>query len=253
MTRSLANVCRFTIDRTQFARLERALSIAVSAAQSMSADTGIFWLRDSLFAATPYASIGLVNFDYELQRDREKVPSCIAISQLVARRLLAELRSCRTRHLERIGLVLDRDEVIFTFDYDRESELKRHPLASRYLGAWMPQITPREHCERLSAYRPRFDCVLPIEEMSERLRDHEGVWSFSGVYGSCEFDIRSGYVALEESSSAVTYVTVSRSLLLAFLDAAKDEDTTFQFRYYGDQRSVVCSAGDVVGILSVIG
>jgi hypothetical protein len=41
--------------------------------------------------------------------------------------------------------------------------------------------------------------------------------------------------------------------LLAFLDAAKDEDTTFQFRYYGDQRSVVCSAGDVVGVLSVIG
>jgi hypothetical protein len=253
MTKSLASTCRFTIDRAQFARLDRALSVALSAAQSMGADTGVFWLRDSLFAATPYASIGLVNFDYELRCDREEALGCIAISQLVARRLLAELRSHRTRYLERVGLVLERDEVVFTFDYDRESELKRHPLASRYLGVWLPQITPREHCERLSAYRPCFDCVLPIEEMLSRLRDHEGVWSFSGVYGTCEFDIRSGYVALEESSNEVTYVTVSRSLLLAFLDAAKDEDTTFQFRYYGDQRSVVCSAGDVVGILSVIG
>jgi hypothetical protein len=216
----------------------------------MGADTGVFWLRDSLFAATPYASIGLAVGGFEFEPKE-----CIAISAVAVRKVVSVLRSKSARFIQRIEVErgCQDDLVYFVIIYDEDSEYKDGVVVSRYTHAWLPQITPREHCERLFAYRPRFDCVLPIEEMLSRLRDHEGVWSFSGVYGTCEFDIRSGYVALEESSNAVTYVTVSRSLLLAFLDAAKDEDTTFRFRYYGDQRTIVCSAGDVVGVLSVIG
>jgi hypothetical protein len=61
-----------------------------------------------------------------------------------------------------------------------------------------------------------------------------------------------GYVMLEDFPDVISYVTVSRSLLLAFLEAAKDEDTTFRLEYYEGQRCVVCRAGDVIAILSVI-
>ena len=77
-----ASTDRFVIESTQFAMLERALSVALPAAKSLGVDTGIFWLRDSIFAATPYASIGLVNSEFD------ELPECIAISRLAARPLL---------------------------------------------------------------------------------------------------------------------------------------------------------------------
>ncbi|GIV04193.1 MAG: hypothetical protein KatS3mg015_3023 [Fimbriimonadales bacterium] len=225
-----ASTDRFVIESAQFAMLERALSVALPAAKSLGVDTGIFWLRDSIFAATPYASIGLVNS--ELEESSE----CIAISQLAARPLLFELRTHRVCYLERIDLVAVRDRVVFTFEYDRKSRMNRHPLVSRYSGSWRPRLTPREHYELLVAYRPYFEYELAIKEIRAKLRSNEDY----------------GYVVFEDFPEVVSYVTVGRSFLLAFLNAAKDEDTTFRLAYYGDQRCIVCRAGDVIAVLSVI-
>ena len=224
---------RFVIERAQFAKFERALSVAMSAARSLGIDAGIFWLRDSIFAATPYASIGLASCDLEL----EESPECIAISQLAVRVLLFELRTYRVSCLERIDLVATRDRVVFMFEYDwRSREKTPPPLISRYSDSWRPRMTPREHYELLTAHRPYFECTLATREIRKKLRGHEDY----------------GYIVLEDFPNVISYVTVSRSLLLAFLEAAKDEDTTFRLAYYEGQRCVVCCAGDVIAILSVI-
>jgi len=223
---------RFVIERTQFARLERALSVALPAARSLGIDAGIFWLRDSIFAATPYASIGLANFDIEFAES----PECIAISQLAARAFLFELQTHRVRYLERIDFVATRDRVVFSFEYDRKSKASTPPLFSRYSSSWRPRMTPREHYELLTAYLPYFECTLATREIRKKLRGHEDY----------------GYVVLEDFPDVISHVTVSRSLLVAFLEAAKDEDTTFRLEYYEGQRCVVCRAGDVIAILSVI-
>jgi len=224
---------RFVIESAQFAKLERALSVALPAARSLGIDASIFWLRDSIFAATPYASIGLSNSDLELEED----PGCIAISQFAARPLLFELRTRRVSFLERIELVATRDRVVFMFEYDwRSREKTPPPLISRYSDSWCPRMTPREHYELLTAYRPYFECTLVTREIRKKLRGHEDY----------------GYVVLENFLDVISYVTVSRSLLLAFLEAAKDEDTTFRLAYYDERRCVVCRAGDVIAILSVI-
>jgi len=224
---------RFVIESTQFAKLERALSVALPAAKSLGVDAGIFWLRDSIFAATPYASIGLASCDLEL----EESPECIAISQFAARPLLFELRTRRVSCLERIDLVATRDRVVFMFEYDwRSREKTPPPLISRYSDSWRPRTTPREHYELLTAHRPYFECTLATRDIRKKLRGHEDY----------------GYVVLENFPDVISYVTVSRSLLFAFLEAAKDEDTTFRLAYYEGQRCVVCRAGDVIAILSVI-
>jgi hypothetical protein len=224
---------RFVIESAQFAKLERALSVALPAARSLGVDAGIFWMHCSIFAATPYASIGLASCDLELEESLE----CIAISQLAARPLLFELRTRRVSCLERIDLVATRDRVVFMFEYDwRSREKTPPPLVSRYSSSWRPRMTPREHYELMTAYRPYFECELSIKDLRAKLRSHEDY----------------GYVVLEDFPDVISHVTVSRSLLLAFLEAAKDEDTTFRLAYYGDQRCVVCRAGDVIAILSVI-
>ena len=97
-------------------------------------------------------------------------------------------------------------------------------------------MTPREHYELLTAHRPNFEYELAIKEIRAKLRSNEDY----------------GYVVLEDFPEVVSYVTVDRSFLLAFLNAAKDEDTTFRLADYGDQRCIVCRAGDVIAVLSVI-
>ena len=223
---------RFVIESTQFAKLERALSVTLPAARSLGIDAGIFWLRDSIFAATPYASIGLASCDLEL----EESPGCIAISQLAARPLLFELRAHRVRYLERIDFVVARDRVVFSFEYDRKSKVSTPPLFSRYSSSWCPRLTPREYYEILAESCPNLWRALPIEKIRAKLLKHEDY----------------GYVFLEDFSRAFPQVAVSRSLLVAFLEAAKSEDTTFLFAYYEDKRSIVCRVGDVIAILSVI-
>ena len=223
---------RFVIERAQFAKFERALSVAMSAARSLGIDAGIFWLRDSIFAATPYASIGLASCDLEL----EELLECIAISQLAARPLLFELRAHRIRYLERIGFVVARDRIVFSFEYDRKLKVSTPPLFSRYSSSWRPRMTPREHYEVLAESCPNLGRALPIEKIRAKLLKHEDY----------------GYVFLEDFLRAFPQVAVSRSLLVAFLEAAKDEDTTFLFAYYDDKRCIVCRAGGVIAILSVI-
>jgi hypothetical protein len=123
------------------------------------------------------------------------------------------------------------------FEYDwRSREKTPPPLISRYSDSWRPRTTPREHYELLTAHRPYFECTLATRDIRKKLRGHEDY----------------GYVVLENFPDVISYVTVSRSLLFAFLEAAKDEDTTFRLAYYEGQRCVVCRAGDVIAILSVI-
>jgi len=228
---SQTKACSFVIESSRFAKLERALSVALPAAQSLGNDAGIFWLRDSIFAATPYASIGLANCGLEI----EGVSGCIAISQFAARSLLFELRTWRVYYLERI-FVAASYKLVFSFEYDRRSKISTPPLVSCYSGSWRPRMTPREHYERLLAHPISFECELSIREMTAKLRSNE------------EY----GYVVLEGLSGVASHVAASRLLLLAFLEAAKNEDTTFLLAYYGDQRCIVCRAGDVIAIISVI-
>jgi len=224
---------RFVIESAQFAKLERALSVALPAARSLGIDAGIFWLRGSIFAATPYASIGLFESDIEV-----KPKDCIAIAPTAVQKFLTVLRSESARFIRSIEVEpgCEDDLVYFVILFDEESEYKDSIIVSRYKSSWRPRMTPREHYELLIAHRPYFECEFSIEDLRTKLRGHEDY----------------GYVVLEDFPNVISHVTVSRSLLLAFLEAAKDEDTTFRLEYYGDQRCVVCRAGDVIAILSVI-
>ena len=230
---SKASTHRFVIESTQFAKLERALSIALPAAKSLGVDAGIFWLRDSIFAATPYASIGLFESDIEVEPK-----DCIAIASIAVQGFLTVLRSESVRFIRRIEVEpgCEDDLVYFVILFDEESEYKDSVIVSRYKSSWRPRMTPREHYELLTAHRPYFECTLATRDIRKKLRGYEDY----------------GYVVLEDFPDVISHVTVSRSLLLAFLEAAKDEDTTFRLAYYGDQRCVVCRAGDVIAVLSVI-
>ena len=224
---------RFVIERTQFAKLERALSVALPAARSLGIDAGIFWLRDSIFASAPYASIGLFESDIEVEPK-----DCVAIAPTAAQRFLTVLRSESARFIRCIEVEpgCEDDLVYFVILFDEESEYKDGVIVSRYKSSWRPWTTPREHYELLAAHRPYFECEFSIEDLRAKLRSHEDY----------------GYVVLEDFPNVISHVTVSRSLLLAFLESAKDEDTTFRLEYYEGQRCVVCRAGDVIAILSVI-
>ena len=223
----------FVIESTQFAKLERALSVALPAARSLGVDAGIFWLRGSIFAATPYASIGLFESDIEV-----KPKECIAIAPTAVQKFLTVLQSKSARFIRRIEVEpgCEDDLVYFVILFDEESEYKDGVIVSRYKSSWRPWTTPREHYELLTAYRPYFECEFSIEDLRAKLRGHEDY----------------GYVVLEDFPDVISHVTVSRSLLLAFLESAKDEDTTFRLEYYEGQRCIVCRAGDVIAILSVI-
>jgi len=228
-------VYNFAIERKQFSQLERALSIALPAARSLGTDAGIFWIRDSIFAATPYASIGIANPDLELRCDRKvegRLNDCVAISQFAARKILKELRPRTVQRIEKIGLVFLHRCIAFLFEYARESGSMPLLVFLSYLDSWRPRMTPREHCELLATSCPHPGRTLSIEDLRLELRR-------KGDYG---------YVLFEDFSNIV----VSRSFLLAFLEVAKDENTTFYFSYYDEQRFVVFRAGDVIAILSVI-
>jgi hypothetical protein len=235
---------RFVIERNQFAKLERALLVAVPAAQSLGTDAGIFWLRGSIFAATPHASIGVANLDIELRPERitREAPDRFAISQLVANRLLIELCSNRVLYLERIGLVVTRDEVLFKFDYDSESNLEGRGVVSRYVGSWFPRMTPREHYELLFENQFYFYHTQPIKDVWAKLRGNES-----------DSEILDDRVVLGEFPGIIPPVTISRSLLQVLLDAARDEDMGFRFGYYGSQYPIVCQVDDVIAILPVVG
>jgi len=231
---------RFVIERAQFANLERALSVVVPAAWWLGGHARVFWLRGSIFAATPYASIGLANSDLELEESRE----CFVISRAVARRILFELRSDRVRHLERIKLVFADNDAVFTFEYDSESKLDLRRLFSRYVGLWRPRFTPREYCEFFAQGRSYSYFDLSTERMRERLREHEDRGD--------ESEERSDFVTIEGLSEDISHVTVSRSSLVAFLEASKNEGATFRFGFCNERYPIVCRAGDVIAILTTI-
>ena len=231
---------RFVIESAQFAKLERALSVAVPAAWWLGGQARVFWLRGSIFAATPYASIGIANSDLELEESRE----CFAISRAVARRVLFELKSDRVRHLERIELVFAGNDAALTFEYDSESKLDLRRLFSRYVGLWRPRFTPREYCEFFAQDRSYSYFDLSTERMRERLREHED--------RKGESEGRSDSVTIEGLSEDISRVTVSRSSLVAFLEASKNEDTTFRFGFCSERYPIVCRAGDVIAILATI-
>jgi hypothetical protein len=201
----------------------------------------VFWLRGSIFAATPHASIGLANSDLEL----EDLQDCIAISRAVARRILFELRSDRVRHLERIELEFADNNAVFTLEYDSESKLDLRRLFSHYVGLWRPRFTPREYCEFFVHGRSYSYYDLSTEKMREKLREHEDRGD--------ENEKRSDSFTIEEFSEDISRVTVSRSSLVAFLEAAKDEGTTFRLGFYGSRYPIVCRVGDVIAVLSAIG
>ena len=224
---------RFVIESAQFAKLERALSVALPAARSLGVDTGIFWMHCSIFAATPYASIGLdKNFDLDFL-DWSK---CIAISQLAARSLIFELQTRCVRYLKRIEVVVTGKEVVFRFEHDRKSKLTVPPLVSRYSGPWEPRLTPDEQCALLFAHRLDYECTFSIEEVRRKLRSNEDY----------------GYIVLEYLQAVDSPGSMSRSLLSALLKVVKDENAIFRTSYYKDQRCVVFRAGDVIAVFSVI-
>jgi len=230
----------FTIEKTHFANLKRALSVALTASRWMGAEARIFWLRDSIFAATPYAYIGFVNSDLELcpERITKDTPDSFAISRVVAKKLINELRSSHSYFLERIRLLWTPDAVSFKFDYSRESNIEKPAFESRYKGLWLPRITPREHYERLIDAPLYVECDLSIKGMLEKMQKNDS----------------SGYITFEEVSETVPTISISRSLLIAFLHAAKDTagSDTFKLSCHGKERAIACRAGDILAVLAAI-
>jgi hypothetical protein len=236
---SAAGGHHFVIEKTQFPKLERALSVALRASHWMGAEARIFWLRDSVFAATPYAYIGLA-IDLELRPERitKDTPDCFAISRAAAKKLIHELRSPHAHFLERIRLLWTPDAVLFRLDYNRESDIEKPAFESRYKGPWLPRLTPREYYARLIDSPLYVECDLPINSMLEKMQRNES----------------SGYITFEEVSETVPTISVSRSLLLAFLHAAKDiaQSDTFKLNCHGKERAITCRAGDAIAVLAAI-
>ena len=230
----------FVIEKTQFPKLERALSVALTASRWMGAEARIFWLRDSIFAATPYAYVGLADSDLVLKSERitEGTPDSFAISRKAAKRLIDELQCPHSRFLERICLLWTSDAVLFRFGYSRESDIEKPALESRYKGLWLPRVTPREHYERLIDAPLYVECDLSIQGMLDKMQKNDS----------------SGYVTFEEVSETVPSISVSRSLLLAFLHAAKDTagSDTFKLSCHGKERAIACRAGDILAVLAAI-
>jgi hypothetical protein len=227
------------IEKMHFAKLGNALSVALKAARWMGAEANIFWLRDSVFAATPYAFVGLTNLDLELRPERitKDSPDSFAVSRFAAKRLVGELLSQRAHHLIRIRLVWHRDGVLFKFDYEPESKVDRPALESCYTGSWLPRLTPREYYERLIDSPLYVECELSIKSMLEKMQSNE----------------RSGYITFEEVSETVPTISVSRSLLLAFLHAAKGVgNDMFRLSCHGKERAIACRAGDVIAVLAAV-
>jgi hypothetical protein len=231
---------RFAIERKQFPNLARALSVALTASRWMGAEARIFWLRDSVFAATPYAYIGLANSDLELRPERitKDTPDSFAISRVVTKRIIGELRSSHSYFLERIRLLWTPDAVLFEFDYSRESNIEKPALESSYKGLWLPRITPREHYERLADAPLYVECDLSIKSMLEKMQNNQS----------------SGYITFEEVSETVPTISVSRALLLAFLRAVENtvKSDTFKLSCHGKERAIACRADDVLAVLAAI-
>ena len=230
----------FVIEKTQFPKLERALSVALTASRWMGAEARIFWLRDSVFAATPYAYVGLADSDLVLKPERitKDTPDSFAISRKAAKRLIDELRSSHSHSIERIRLLWTPDAVLFRFDCSRESNIEKPAIESRYKGLWLPRITPREHYQRLIDAPLYVECDLSIQGMLDKMQKNDS----------------SGYVTFEEVSETVPTISVSRSLLIAFLHAAKDTagSDTFKLSCHGKERAIACRAGDILAVLAAI-
>lgn len=230
---SNANARRFVIERTHFYNLEDALSLAVPAAQSLGYDAGVFWMRGSVFAATPYASVGFANSDLSLGDESD----CFPISQIAAKQLLAELQMSRSRFLERIGVIQISNDIIFTFDYDCRLKLNVPSLLSSYLDWWYPRTTPRERYALLGEKRPCFADQLCIGEVRDYLRGRE----------EC------GFVAFGDLlSDDYSQIPISRLLLLSLLKVVEDDDEMFHMAYYKDQHCIVFRVGDAIAIVSAI-
>jgi hypothetical protein len=230
----------FTIEKTHFANLKRALSVALTASRWMGAEAHIFWLRDSIFAATPYAFIGLVSLDLELRPERitKDTSDSFAISRATAKKIINELRSPHLHSLERIRLLWTPDAVSFKFDYSRESSIEKPTLESHYKGMWLPRLTPREHYQRLIDAPLYVECDLSIETMLEKIQKNDS----------------SGYITFEEVSETVPTISVSRSLLIAFLHAAKvtAKNDTFKLSCHGKERAIACCTDDIFAVLAAI-
>jgi len=226
---------RFFIDRTQFAVLEHALSVALPAAKLLGSNANIFCLRGSIFAATLRASIGLAHTNVQVQCDQEcdnASVGCVAISQFVAKRVLFELKTKRAHYLEKIGFAFTREDIFI--DHDPNSRRRFFLLRSRL--PWLPCLTPHEHYKLLIANQPRFDCILDANKMRAKLQDNNGF----------------GYVVLKDFPNT-SRVLVSRAHLLAFFEATKNETAIFRIIYFDIQQRIVCCAGNVIAILSTIG
>jgi hypothetical protein len=236
----------FTIEKSQFVKLERALSVALTASRWMGAESRIFWLRDSIFAATPYACIGLMKPDLELRPERitKDTPDSFAISRAAAKRLIDELRSSDSRFLERIRLLWTPDAVSFKFDYSRESNIEKPVLESRYKGSWLPRLTPREHYERIIDSSSCYGTELSIKSICRKLKKTKS----------------SGYMVFEDIASVVPHIAISRPFLKTFLRIAKSESDRFQMFYRIGQHFIACRSctgpntlGNVLAVLSIIG
>ena len=235
----------FVIEKTQFPKLERALSVALTASRWMGAEARIFWLRDSVFAATPYAYVGLADSDLVLKPERitKDTPDSFAISRVVAKKLINELRSPHSHFLERIRLLWTPDAVSFKFDYSRESDTEKPALESSYKGLWLPRITPREHYERDFDSSSCFVAETSIKSILRKLRKAEN----------------RGYLLFEDIAGVVPYIAVCRSFLGAFFRIAKTESDRFEIFYNPKRYFIACRSctssnapGNVLAILSVI-
>ena len=235
----------FVIEKSQFSKLERSLSVALAASRWMGAESRIFWLRDSVFAATPYASIGLMDSDLELRPERitKDTPDSFAISRAVAKRLIDELRSPHSHFFERICLLWTPDAVLFRFDHSRESKIEKPALESCYKGSWLPRLTPREHYEREFDSSSCFVTEISIKSIRRKLQKAK----------SC------GYMVFEDVAGVVPHIAVSRSFLGAFLRIAKTESDRFQIFYRSNRYFIACRSctssntpGNVLAILSIV-
>jgi len=230
----------FIIEKSQFSKLERAISVALTASRWMGAESRIFWLRDSVFAATPYAYVGLADSDLVLKPERitKDTPDSFAISRKAAKTLIDELRSPYLHYLEQIRLLWTPDAVAFKFDYNRILSIEKPALESRYKGLWLPRITPREHYQRLTDAPLYVECDLSIKGMLDKMQDNKS----------------SGYITFEEVSETVPTISVSRSLLLAFLRAAENvmKSDTFKLTCHGKERAIACCAGSLLAVLAAI-
>jgi len=228
------NYAHYTLSPSDFAALERSLSVACKAERWLPGG-GVFWTDMSFFAANMHASVGLSDHAIEV-----KPSEPIAIAPPAAHKLLSTLRSKNVRHIDRIEVETgcqDERTVYFTIIYDKHSDCKDGVIVSKYPYVWLPEHDIEHRYTFFHSHKNYREYERDIEAMLQSFRGYEDT-----------------LLPLETiiPTRSRHKVSIDVGVFKAFLAPARSEDTTMLIGYCGPTSPILCRAGDIIAVLETI-